>query len=209
MRHQILRPITTSSTIAMTLTAILLLPALWALAFAQQGNPAKETSTVQKSPETEFAPRGQRVAREIKYGDWRKVCFKTPGTAMVCRTTISGTWETGQSAVRADLIERQGEGETRIQLFLPTGVYLQAGVKLRVDQGEQYQIPYVWCLANTCIAAKVADPNLMKEMVAGKQLQLELVDTNVLTVSTIIRLDQFEAVRKNDPSQVFQQDIDE
>jgi len=46
-------------------------------------------------------------------------------------------------------------------------------------------------------------------MVAGKQLQLELVDTNVLTVSTIIPLDQFEAVRKNDPSQVFQQDIDE
>jgi invasion protein IalB len=209
MRHQMLPPIPTSSNIAMMATAVLLLPTLWSLAFAEQENPAKETSTVQKSPETEFAPRGQRLARDIKYGDWRKVCFKTPGTTMVCRTTISGTWETGQSAVRADLVERQGEGETRIQLFLPTGVYLQAGVKLRVDQGAQYPIPYVWCLTNTCIAAKVADPNLIKEMVAGKQLQLELVDTNVLAVSTSIPLDQFETVRKNDPLQVFQQDVDE
>ena len=42
----------------------------------------------------EMAPRGQRKAREIKYGDWQKFCFKTPGTNMVCRTTISGTWST-------------------------------------------------------------------------------------------------------------------
>jgi invasion protein IalB len=80
----------------------------------------------------EFTPRGQRMARDIKYGDWRKVCFQAPGTKMVCRTTISGIWETGQSAVRVDLIERQGEGAARLQLFLPVGLYLQAGAKLTV-----------------------------------------------------------------------------
>ena len=108
--------------------------------------------------------RGQRAAREIKYSDWRKFCFKTPGTNMVCRTTISGTFETGQSAVRIDLIEREGDKAARLQLFLPVGLYLQAGVKLTIDQGAAYRIPYVWCLTNTCIAADLADPGLIKEM---------------------------------------------
>lgn len=194
MRHQKLSQ--TSSTIALISTAVLLLLALWGLAFAG-------------SPEAEFTPRGQRMARDIKFGDWRKVCFQTPGTRLVCRTTISGTWETNQSAVRVDLIERQGEGAARLQLFLPVGLYLQAGVKLTVDQGKQHRIPYVWCLTNTCIAADAADPDLIREMNAGKKLVLEVVDSNVLAVSTTLPLDQFAAVRNGDPKQVFQQDIDE
>jgi invasion protein IalB len=185
-----------SLTIVPIATAILLLLSLWGLAFAE-------------SPQPEFASRGQREARDIKYGGWQKVCFKTPGTNMVCRTTISGTWPTGQSAVRADLIEREGESAARLQLFLPVGLYLQAGVKLRVDQGPQYQIPYVWCLTNTCIAAKAADPGLINAMVAGKALQVDVVDSNVLSISTTLPLDRFAAVRQGDPSQVFQQDIDE
>jgi invasion protein IalB len=197
----------TTSAIAMISTAVLLLFALWGLAFADQVSP--ETRATQQPPETEFAPRGQRIARDIKYGEWRKVCFKTPGTNMVCRTTISGTWETGQSAIRVDLIERQGESAARLQLFLPVGVYLQTGVKLSVDQGAQYKIPFVWCLTNTCIAALVADPNLIHEMDVGKQLRLEVVDSSFLTVSTSLPLDRFATAHKSDPAQTFRQDIDE
>jgi len=130
---------------------------------AQPGGPA----TSEKPAEPESAPRGQRVASGIKYGDWRKVCFKTPGTNMVCRTTISGTFETGQSAIRIDLIERDG-GAARLQLFLPVGLYLQAGVKLTLDQGTTYRIPYVWCLTNTCIAAMLPIRNLLKKWNRGR-----------------------------------------
>jgi invasion protein IalB len=156
-----------------------------------------------------LALRGQRAAREIKYSDWRKFCFKVPGTNMVCRTTINGTFETGQSAVRIDLIEREG-GAARLQLFLPVGLYLQAGVKIAVDQGTPYRIPYVWCLTNTCIAADLADPNLIRDMESGQKLMLEVVDSSVLTVSTSLPLNQFAAVRQGTPTpQVFEQAIDE
>jgi invasion protein IalB len=157
----------------------------------------------------EFAPRGQRMAREIKYSDWQKFCFKTPGTNVVCRTTINGTFATGQSAVRIDLIERDGEGAARLQLFLPISLYLQAGVKLTVDQGSPYRIPYVWCLTNTCIAADIADPKLVGEMAAGQKLLLEVVDSSLQTVSTSVPLNQFTAVRQGTPTQVFEQPIDE
>jgi len=157
----------------------------------------------------EFSLRGQRAARTIKYSDWSKLCFKTPGTNMVCRTSISGTFETGQSAVRMDLIEREGDKAARLQLFLPVGLYLQAGVKITIDQGTSYRIPYVWCLTNTCIAADLAEPKLLKDMETGNTLMLEVVDSSVLTVSTSLPLAEFAAIRLGNPSQVFEQAIDE
>lgn len=166
-------------------------------------------SALAQQSDKDVGPRGERKAREIRYGDWQKFCFKTPGSNMVCRTTISGTWETGQSAVRIDLIEREGESAARVQLFLPVGLYLQTAAKLSVDQGKPYPVPYVWCLTNTCIAGDKANPSLVKEMESGDKLKLEVVDTNLLSVSTLLPLAQFASVRKGAPAQVFQQDIDE
>lgn len=169
-----------------------------------EGGPPNE-----KSASQEFAPRGQRAAREIKYSDWRKTCFKTPGTNKVCRTSIAGTFETGQSAVRIDLIEREGDKVPRLQLFLPVGLYLPAAVKITIDQGTAYRIPYTWCFANTCMAADAADPKLLNEMETGEKLQLEVVDSSVLAVNTSLPLHQFAAVRHGAPAQTFEQAIDE
>jgi invasion protein IalB len=167
----------------------------------------KGTYANEKPREAEIGPRGQRATREIKYGDWGKFCFKGGGAPIVCRTTISGTWETGQTAVRIDLIEREGDGTARLQIFLPVGLYLQAGVKLTVDQGAPYVIPYSWCMTNTCIAADLADPGIIREMISGQKLSVEVVDTNVLTITTTLPLIQFEAVRKGAPTQIFEQTI--
>jgi invasion protein IalB len=179
------------------------------IAYGQQTAKPDGAAPTERPPGQEFALRGQRAAREIKYSDWHKYCFKVPGTNMVCRTTVSGTFETGQSAVRIDLIEREGDKGARLQLFLPVGLYLQAGVKITIDQGDAYRIPYVWCLTNTCIAADLADPKLIKEMETGQKLVLEVVDSSVLTVSTSLPLDQFAMVRQGTPARTFEQAIDE
>lgn len=166
-------------------------------------------STGNKSQSDGAALEQRNAVREIKYGEWQKFCFKTPGTNQVCRTSISGKFDTGQSAVRADLIERDGGGKPRLQIFLPVGVYLQAGVKLTVDEGKPRRIPYVWCLTNTCIAANVADAALIREMESGKKLQLEVVDSSVLRVNTVLPLGQFGPVHQGAPARTFEQDIDE
>ena len=184
---------------ALSLTGV----ANWAI--AQQ--PAQTADKPSAAAEVE--QRGQRKTREIKYGDWRKFCFKPAGIKMVCRTTISGTWETGQTAVRVDLIEREGDGTARLQIFLPVGLYLQAGVKLTVDQGSPYRIPYVWCLTNACIAADLADPKAIREMESGQTLLLEVVDSNVLAITTSLPLNQFAAIHQGVPTQIFDQAIDE
>jgi invasion protein IalB len=174
-------------------------------ACAQQAAPSASDKA-----SSEVVSRGQRnLVRPIKYGDWQKFCFKTTGTNQVCRTSISGNFDTGQSAIRADLIEREGEGKARLQIFVPVGMYLRAGVKLTVDQGKPYPIPYVWCLTNTCIAADVADAVLIRDMEMGRNLQLEVVDSSVQSVSTTLPLDQFASVRRGAPVRTFAQEIDE
>src|SRR4051812_46824151 len=80
---------------------------------SQQVAPDRQPSAA-AADAPEVGQRGQRATREIKYGDWRKFCFAAAGTKTVCRTSITGTFETGQTAVRVDLIEREGDGSARL-----------------------------------------------------------------------------------------------
>ncbi len=169
----------------------------------------QKVPTGAQAREPEIALRGQREARDIRFGDWEKVCFKPGGAKMVCRTTISGSFNTGQTAVRVYLTEREDNSGARLQLFLPVGLYLPAGATLTVDQGTTYRLPFTWCLTNTCIAGDLADLNLLHDMDSGKKLLLQVVDTNLLSVRTLLPLDQFATVRRGAPARVFEQDIDE
>ena len=54
---------------------------------ASQQNPTAAPRTTG----TEIAPRGQREAKDIAYGDWKKLCFKPGAARMICRTSITGT----------------------------------------------------------------------------------------------------------------------
>jgi invasion protein IalB len=177
----------------------LALPAVDAALAQQAAKPATD----------EFAARGQRDARSIKYGDWQKFCFKPGGAKMVCRTTISGTFETGQTAVRVYVVEREDGGAARLQLLLPVGLSIRPGVKLAVDKGAAHNIPFSFCLTNSCIAGDKASPALLREMESGKSLVIEVVDTNMLAVSTSLPLAQFAAARKGAPAKTFEQSIDE
>lgn len=157
----------------------------------------------------EIAPRGQRDIKDITYGVWRKLCFKPGAAKMICRTSIAGTFVTGQVAVRVDIVEREGDATSRLQVFSPVGMYLPKPATLAIDRGKPHRVPYTWCLTNACIAGTVADPMMLKEMAAGQTLRLEFVDSNLLTLSTSLPLDQFASVYKGAPAQTFEQDIDE
>jgi invasion protein IalB len=128
---------------------------------------------------------------------------------MICRTSITGTFPTGQMAVRVDIIEREGDATARLQVFCPVGMYLPKPATLTIDQGKPHEVPYTWCLTNACIAGAAADPKMVQEMSSGQMLRLEFVDSSLLSLSTSLPLGQFAAVYKGAPAQTFEQDIDE
>ena len=113
--------------------------------------------------EPEVAPRGRHAPRDITYSPWQKLCFKVPGKDLLCRTSTTGTWDTGQMAIRIDVIERQGSA--RLQILLPVGLYLRSGVKLKVDtSAREVEIPFNWCFSNLCVAAAPASRDMIKAL---------------------------------------------
>jgi invasion protein IalB len=185
-----------------------ILTILCVMVVSADGFAQAQSSPIPAPEKTEISPRGHRTATDVTYGDWGKLCFKAAGAKTLCRTSITGKFDTGQIAVRVDLIEGE-DGRARLQLFLPVGMYLKAGVKLSVDKGSPYPVPYTWCLANGCIAADVAAPKLVEEMSSGQTLVLETVDTNILSLTTAVPLAQFASVHNGAPKSTFEQDIDE
>jgi invasion protein IalB len=189
--------------------ALLLTATLVSVAFSRPAACQQDSPTVPKPAGTEIAPRGQREVEDIAYGDWKKLCFKPGAVKMICRTSITGTFTTGQLAVRVDIVERDGDGNARLQVFSPVGMYLPKPVKLTIDQGEPHSVPYAWCLTNACIAGAVASPKMVEEMSSGQTLRLEFVDASLLTLTTSLPLGQFASIHNGAPAQTFEQDIDE
>ena len=194
---------------AISTLAALLTAAVASVASNQPVASQQNSTAAPKPAGTEIAPRGQREVKDISYGDWKKLCFKPGAAKMICRTSITGTFATGQVAVRVDIIEREGDATARLQVFCPVGMYLPKPAKLTIDQGKPHSVAYTWCLTNACIAGTVADPNMVKEMASGQTLRLEFVDSSLLTLTTSLPLGLFASAHKGAPAQTFEQDIDE
>ena len=189
--------------------AALLMAAVASVA-SNQPVASQQNSTAAPKPEgTEIASRGQREVKDIVYGDWKKMCFRPGAAKMICRTSITGTFATGQVAVRVDIIEREGDATARLQVFCPVGIYLPKPAKLTIDQGEPHSVAYTWCLTNACIAGTAVEPKMVSEMASGQTLRLEFVDSSLLTLTTSLPLGRFAAAHKSAPAQTFEQDIDE
>jgi invasion protein IalB len=197
------------STYAKLSFTALLLVAVASVASIQQAASQQNSTAAPKAGGAEIAPRGQREVKDITYGDWRKLCFKPGGSKTLCRTSITGTFATGQMAIRVDIVEREGDATARLQVFCPVGMYLPNPVKLTVNQGKPYSVPYNWCLTNGCVAGTVADPKMVQEMASGQMLRLEFVDSNLLSLTTSLPLGQFASTHKGPPAQTYEQDIDE
>ena len=178
---------------------------------AQQLVPFGDIPATENFSEAEIATRGRQQDRPLTYTPWRKVCFKATqdaGSKMVCRTTTNGRWETGQIAIRVDLIEREGDPVARLQIFVPPGSFLQPGIKLTVDRGSTMQIPYVICLTNGCVAGSVANAGLIHDLESGQMLALETVNSNVVGVTTSLPLKEFAKVHQGAPAQIFEQKLE-
>jgi invasion protein IalB len=178
---------------------------------AQQLVPFGDVPATENFSEAEIATRARQPDRPLTYAPWRKVCFKATqeaGSKMVCRTTINGRWDTGQIALRVDLIEREGDPVARLQILVTPGSFLQPGIKLTVDQGSPMQIPYVICLTNACVAGSLANASLIRDLEKGQMLALETVNSNVLGVTNSLPLKDFAEVRQGAPAQIFEQRLE-
>src|SRR5229473_2491375 len=113
---------------------------------AQQLVPFGDVPATENFSEAEIATRGRQPDRPLTYTPWRKACFKATreaGSKMVCRTTINGRWDTGQIALRVDLIEREADPVARLQIFVAPGSFLQPGFIHDLETGQMLALETV------------------------------------------------------------------
>jgi invasion protein IalB len=180
------------------------------VASGQQVIPFGDVPAMLDFSEAEIAARGQLKIPNLTYSTWKKLCFRgvqRAETKMVCRTTIEGKSDIGQIILRVDLIEREDASATRLQIFVPVGLFLQPGIKLSVDKGAALHVPYTICLTNGCAAATVADPSFLRELESGRTFSIEAVNANVVTVIAALPLDNFAQARQGAPAQIFEQKL--
>jgi dienelactone hydrolase len=94
-------------------------------AMAQERQPP---TNLAQNEDLQVRPPRVQLPQNIRYSSWRKVCFKGSDGVTLCRTTSTGTQDTGEVVVRVDLIERPDGGVARLQLIVPEGLNLTMGV---------------------------------------------------------------------------------
>jgi len=166
------------------------------------------TATSREAAEAAIDARGERQLRPLKYSGWRKLCFQPSEAEPVCRTTIAGVTETGQEMLRVDLIEKGAGKGGRLQIFVPPMLFLEAGVRVSIDQGDTVTIPFAWCFSNTCVAARAVSAAFIRQMKTGQTMTLKVVDPRISTAVTSLPLDQFAASNHGRPSLIFGESLE-
>lgn len=189
------------------LTAMML-PAMAEERAKEKGLTGANTAAAPQSPEAAMEARGERQLRQLRYSGWRKLCFRPSEAGTLCRTTIAGVTETGQEMLRVDLIEGSTGPGGRLQIFMPPMLFLEAGVRVFIGQGEAVKVPFAWCFSNTCVAARAVDATFMGRMKAGKEMTLKVVDARLSTVLTSLPLDRFASVNQGPPSLTFGESLE-
>jgi invasion protein IalB len=181
------------------------------VASGQQVVPFGDVPATADFSEAEIAARGQQKLPNLTYSTWKKLCFRGvqgADTKMVCRTSIEGKADIGQTILKVDLIEREDAPAARLQIFVPAGNFLQPGIKLTVDNTTSILVPYTICLSNGCVAATVPEPKLLRELETGRMLSLEVVNSDVVTVIASLSLDNFANARQGAAAQIFEQKLE-
>lgn len=113
---------------------------------------------------------------QTRFKDWTRVCY-TAADQSRCEAVqvVSVTQqEQAQPILRATLTSTGPDGGDQrfLEIALPLGMDLRAGIVFQIDQGDEIQARYTTCIPQGCAAVLPADDQLMAAMRAGAQAKV-------------------------------------
>jgi len=100
---------------------------------------------------------GQKGPEATTTDSWIKICQSDDKTKKeLCQTGYDLRTTTGQILASFVLMEMTGETRKIIQLVMPTGLLLQPGVKIQVDEGKAEEGKFGFCRETGCFVQMVA-----------------------------------------------------
>lgn len=134
---------------------------------------------------------------------WVKVCRTDEKSKKeVCKTAYDLRTSGGQFLASIAIVEATGEARKFIDLIMPTGLLLQPGVKVQVDQNKADEGKYGMCAADGCIAQLVASDALVGQMKKGTNLVVTAQGQSANPVEYLFPLATFKAANEGKPMDV-------
>ena len=139
---------------------------------------------------------------EKKIGDWTGQCQETKTIARFrCfivqkRVAEVAKQDKSGSARRQELlliaaVYATPDGKLGIVLTVPLGVYLPAGLLLKIPGAEPERVVITNCLTNGCRGAKTLEPAFLEVMLKAKTGQVEVVNARRRKVNIPISFNGF------------------
>ena len=104
------------------------------------------------------------------HGDWQVRCDSPPGgqenqCALVQSVTAEDHPDVGLTII---VVKNAEQKSTLLRVLAPMGVFLPAGLGLKIDEVDVGRVGFVRCLPNGCVAEVVMDDNLLTQLRTGQ-----------------------------------------
>lgn len=125
--------------------------------------------------------------------DWVKICRTDEKQKKeFCKTSFDLRTDGGQFLASMAVVEASGEARKIIELIMPTGLLLQPGVKIQVDQNKAEDGKYGMCAADGCVAQLVSTDAFVGQMKKGTTLTVTAQGQNASPVEFAFPLATFK-----------------
>lgn len=134
---------------------------------------------------------------------WVKVCNVDPKVGKeICLVTQELRTNTGQFLASVAVREIEGEARKTLLIAVPTGMLIQPGLRVQVDQGKQTQAKYGICFPNACYSELVIDDGFISSMKQGGKLVLTTLNQQAKPIPMDLTLIGFTKIYDGEPMDV-------
>jgi invasion protein IalB len=131
---------------------------------------------------------------------WIKVC-RTDEKAKkeLCKTAYELRSTGGQFLASIAVVEASGEARKIVEFIMPTGLLLQPGLKVQVDQGKTDDAKFGMCAPDGCVAQLVGSDAYTASLKKGASLTVTAMGQASNPVTFTFPLASFKAANEGKP----------
>ena len=155
-------------------------PAGFAQQKKQQPRPPAASPPSAAAEPAASTPEGPQRTETIVYDAWTVTCRDIVGgkAKRTCSAMLQVIDQEHRQVVFAWIIGRTAEGTLTTFLQTPTGVQIQRGVELKVENGAVRKLNYVACEPGRCEASTPMDDSMVKEIITGSKATATIYATD-------------------------------
>jgi invasion protein IalB len=134
---------------------------------------------------------------------WTKACNTNPQTKKeICFISIELRTNTGQFLSNLAIQEVEGEARKKLLVAVPTGVLIQPGVRIQIDDSKPVQGKYSICAPNACYAELAIDDNFINAMKQGGEMRVTPFNQQAKEIAFKMTLIGFTKVYDGEPMDI-------